>query len=33
MIECSIPITGYNINENNNTISIKIDVIDDTHRF
>ena len=31
MIECSIPITGYNINENNNTISIKIDVIEPTH--
>lgn len=28
MIECSIPITGYNINENNNTITIEIQVID-----
>jgi len=31
MIECSIPITGYNINENNNKINIKIDVIEQTH--
>lgn len=30
MIECSIPITGYNINENNNTITIEIQVIDDS---
>lgn len=28
MIECSIPITGYNINENNNIITIEIQVID-----